>query len=126
MTKTVMIGLLSLACIVGCERNAEIGQDVTAGYVVANFRITDPKAYASYPPAAVPTLIDNGAQILVADLESEAIEGQPDHVTLVIRFPSKDAARAWYSSAEYQDIIHLRTDNIEGQIVLADAFAAPK
>jgi uncharacterized protein (DUF1330 family) len=95
-----------------------------AAYLVANYRITDPEAYQGYPPAVVPTLAAHGAAILVADYASEAVEGTPASVTVVVKFPSKDAARAWYESPEYQEIIGLRTDNSDGFVVFTDAFGA--
>jgi len=70
--------------------------------------------------------VASGGEILVADPESEAMDGQPEHVTVVIKFPSKEAARAWYNSAEYQEIVHLRTDNTEGFLALTDEFVIPE
>jgi uncharacterized protein (DUF1330 family) len=62
---------------------------------------------------------------LVADYESEAVEGTPHSVTIVLRFPSKDAAQVWYRSPEYQSVINLRTDNTEGFVVFVDHFTTP-
>lgn len=93
-----------------------------AAYLIANYRITHPEAFAAYPPAVVPTLLAHGAEILVADYDSEAVEGQPSSVTIVIKFPSKEAARIWYASREYQEILHLRTDHSEGFLLFADGF----
>lgn len=95
-----------------------------AAYLVANYRITKPDAYGAYPPAVVPTLAAHGAEVLAADYESEVVEGEPSSVTIVLRFPSKEAARAWYHSPEYQKIVHLRTDNSDGFVVFADGFVA--
>jgi uncharacterized protein (DUF1330 family) len=96
-----------------------------AAYLVANYRITNPEAYAAYPPAVIPTLLAHGAEVLVADYASEVLEGQPSSVTIVLKFPSKEAARAWYDSPEYREIVGLRTDNSEGFVLLTDAFVMP-
>ena len=40
--------------------------------------------------------------------------------TVVLKFPSIDALRAWRESREYKEIINLRTDNTEGTVVFAD------
>ncbi len=125
-TITGFVGVLSLACLIGCGQDSGVGGATTTAYVVANFRITDAQSYAAYPPLAGATLMTYGAEILVADRESETLEGQPEHVTVVIQFPSKDVARAWYNSAEYQEILHLRTDNSEGFLALADEFVMPE
>ncbi|MGD8577363.1 MAG: DUF1330 domain-containing protein [Thiohalophilus sp.] len=91
------------------------------GYIVFNYRINDQEAYQPYLSQVMQTLIAHNAEILVADFESETIEGDAGHVTVVLKFSSKDAARKWYQSPEYQNIIELRTDNCEGIAVLADA-----
>ncbi len=94
-----------------------------SAYLVANYRITNPEGYAAYPPAVAPTLEPFGGELVVADFNSEAIEGQPLPVTIVVKFPSKDAAKAWYQSDEYQAVVNLRTDNTEGFVVFVDGVA---
>ena len=42
---------------------------------------------------------------------------QKGAVTIVLRFSSKEAARTWYDSPEYQAIVGLRTDNTDGFVV---------
>jgi uncharacterized protein (DUF1330 family) len=96
-----------------------------AAFLVANYRITNAESYGAYPPAVLPTLASHGVEVLVADYESEVVEGQPSSVTIVLKFASKEAARAWYDSPEYQAIVHLRTDNSEGFLVFADGFVMP-
>ena len=96
-----------------------------AGYLIANYRITDAEAYKAYPPAVIPTLMAHGAEVLVADYESEVVEGKPASVTIVLKFPSMEAARTWYDSPEYRQIVGLRTENSEGFVVFADGFVMP-
>ena len=96
-----------------------------AGYLIANYSITNPDGYQAYVAAVGPTIVARGGEILVAGPGSEAVEGDPGPVTVVLKFPSKEALRAWYDSPEYQEIIHLRTDNTEGSVVFADEFVMP-
>ena len=96
-----------------------------AGYVIANYRITNAEAYEAYPPAVTATLLACGVDVLVADYGSEVVEGEASSVTVVLRFPSKEAARAWYNSSDYQKIMRHRTDNTEGFILFADEFIMP-
>ena len=91
-----------------------------AGYFVANYTITNQAEYKEYIAAVGPILEAHGAENIVIDRDSELLEGSPGQVTVVLRFASKAAARAWYESPEYQAIIHLRTDNIEGIGVIAE------
>lgn len=95
------------------------------GYLIANYRVTNQAAYDAYPPAVVPTILAHGGQILVAGPASESVEGAPGLMTVVLKFPSKEAVRGWYDSPEYQAIVHLRTDNTEGFVVFADEFVMP-
>ena len=96
-------------------------EEQMAAYMVFNYRITGQDAYEPYLGKVGDTLRAHGAEIVVADFESEAIEGDPGHVTVVLKFASKDAARGWFDSPEYQEIIGLRTDNSAGIAILANA-----
>lgn len=96
-----------------------------AGYLIANYSITNPEGYQSYIAAVGPTILAHQGEVLVAGEGSEAVEGEPGAVTVVLKFPTKEALRAWYDSPEYQEIIHLRTDNTEGALVFADEFVMP-
>jgi len=96
-----------------------------SAYLIANYKITNPEEYKPYVPAVMPTLEAHGVEVLVADYNSEVLEGTPSNVSVILRFPSKEAARAWYNSPEYQAIIHHRTDNTEGFVVFADQFSFP-
>ena len=96
-----------------------------AGYLIANYQITNEAGYQAYIGSVGPTILVHGGEILVAGPGSEAVEGNPGQVTVVLKFPSKDALRGWYDSPEYQEIIHLRTDNTEGSMVFADEFVMP-
>jgi len=92
-----------------------------AGYFVANYTITNQAEYTQYLAAVGPILKAHGAENVVVDRDSEPLEGSAGQVTVVLRFASKAAAKAWYESAEYQAILHLRTDNTEGIGVIAEA-----
>ena len=97
-----------------------------SAYVVAHYRVTNPDAFQQYPPAVIPTILAHGGEVLAADFGAEVLEGQPQPVTVVLRFASKDAARAWFQSAEYQAIKHHRLDNsADGTVVVADEFTMP-
>ncbi|MGH9057112.1 MAG: DUF1330 domain-containing protein [Acidimicrobiales bacterium] len=95
-----------------------------SAYIVANYNITNPEGFESYGPAVMPVLTAHGAQVLVSDRHTDVREGSPGHVTVVVRFESKEAARTFYESAEYQAIMHHRTDNAEGFLVICDGLDA--
>lgn len=91
-----------------------------AGYFVANYTITNQAEYKQYLAAVGPILETHGAENLVVDRDSALLEGSAGQVTVVLRFTTKAAARAWYESPEYQAIRHLRTGNTEGIGVIAE------
>jgi uncharacterized protein (DUF1330 family) len=91
-----------------------------AGYFVANYTITNQAEYKEYLAAVGPSLKAHGVESIVVDRDSELLEGSAGRVTVVLRFATKAAARAWYESPEYQAIRHLRTDNTEGIAVIAE------
>ena len=96
-----------------------------SAYLVYSYTVTNPEEYQAYPQAAMPTLAGHDVEVLVADYESEAKEGSPASVTVILRFESKQAALAWYESADYQAIMHHRTDNTDGSVALCEGFVMP-
>ena len=96
-----------------------------AGYLIANYKVTNPEGYKAYTAAVRRTIVAHGGEILVAGPGSTPVEGAPHPVTVVLRFPSMDALRGWYDSEQYQAIVHLRTDNTEGSVVFAKQFTMP-
>lgn len=93
-----------------------------SAYVIANYRVTNPEAFEPYAAAASETLVRAGAEVVAVDLDTEVIEGESCPVTVILRFPSKDAMKAWYNSPDYQAVIGLRTENAEGTLVLVNGM----
>lgn len=94
-----------------------------AVYVIGGYGITDPKSYEGYVPGVVPLLQKHGAEILVADYESQPLEGEPRKVNVVLKFPSEEAARHWYNDPAYAPVRQIRVDTTEGgYIVMAKEF----
>lgn len=54
----------------------------------------------------------------------EVVEGSWPGSMVLIEFPDLDAARAWYRSDAYQAILRLRTDHIDGDLVLIEGVGA--
>ncbi len=96
-----------------------------ASYLIANYDVTNPEGYGAYVAAVGPTIVAHGGKILVAGPDSTPMEGNPRAVTVVLQFSTREALQGWYDSPEYQEIIHLRTDNTEGAMVFADELVMP-
>lgn len=79
------------------------------GYVVAQITVTDPERYPDYVRLVQPTLDVFGGEFLVRGGKSERYEGTPPGKrTVVIKFPSYQAAQDWYHSDIYKDAKALR------------------
>lgn len=91
-------------------------------YAIFMNDITDPAGYAAYLEKAGPTLVPYGGKLLVFADETSVLEGKPDHRrAIVIEFPDRARAEAWYASASYQAAIPLRQRASRGWGFIADA-----
>ena len=50
----------------------------------------------------------------------EVREGEWPGTLVVLTFPSIEDARAWYDSPAYQEILHLRTNHMDGDTLLVE------
>jgi uncharacterized protein (DUF1330 family) len=67
------------------------------------------------------TFTPYGGRWLVLDAQVEAIEGAWPGSVVLMEFPDMSTAKRWYHSSEYQEILHLRTDNAISDLILVDA-----
>ncbi|MEM7059100.1 MAG: DUF1330 domain-containing protein [Pseudomonadota bacterium] len=93
-------------------------------YFVASHKVLDRATINDvYVPRAVDCLNKYDVEILAVNENTEILEGQTGHDRLVIlKFPSRDEALRWYRSDEYQSMIHLRLNSVEGTLILAEGL----
>lgn len=90
-------------------------------YVIAEIEITNSEGYKAYAQLVPATVKQFGGEFIVRGGASEALEGDwPARRRVVIRFPSKEAARQWYDSPEYQPALKLRQANSNGRLLLIE------
>jgi uncharacterized protein (DUF1330 family) len=90
-------------------------------YIVSRVRISNPEQMAIYMRDVVPIVHAFGGTYLMRGNDVEAIEGTWDHQRMVIlEFPSREAALAWYHSPEYAPLKALRHASSEAVILLAN------
>lgn len=90
-------------------------------YVIATMTITDQARYDRYRAQVVATLAPFGASFLVRGGGFTVPEGTWPHARIVVlEFPSRQAAEAWYASPAYQAIIADRTAASDGAMVIVD------
>jgi uncharacterized protein (DUF1330 family) len=80
-------------------------------YIVAFYDVVDPDGYRGYVPGVIPLLQKHGAEVLVADYESQALEGEKHSACIVLKFASEAAALAWYNDPDYALVRKLRVDS---------------
>jgi uncharacterized protein (DUF1330 family) len=79
-------------------------------YVLAQLDVKNLGTYrAEYIQHVVPLITQWGGTVLVASTDAEPLEGQWfGGWTVVLRFPSREAALGWYAAAEYAPLKELR------------------
>jgi uncharacterized protein (DUF1330 family) len=97
-------------------------------YVLVDVDVTDPETYKEYRAKAAATVMAHGGRYLVRGGTQHHIEpGWDLHRTVILEFPSVDAARDWYHSEEYRKVLPLRTGASRSKLVILEGLdpAAP-
>ena len=94
-----------------------------AAYFIAQYVVNDPKLYREYQMAAGATIQAAGGEVVAFDVAAETIEGTPPGPqTVIVKFGSTEAAKAWYGSAEYQAVVGKRLAATSGFSVIAQSM----
>ncbi len=94
-----------------------------AAYFIAQYVVNDPDLYREYQAGAGPTIQASGAELVAFDVAAETVEGTPPGPqTVVIKFESTEAAKAWYNSDEYQAVVGKRLQATEGFAVISQSM----
>ena len=94
-----------------------------AAYFIAQYIVKDPKLYREYQMAAGRTVQDCGGEVVAFDVAAETIEGTPPGPhTVVLKFDSTEAAKAWYGSPGYQAAVGKRLAATNGFAVISQSM----
>lgn len=92
-------------------------------YVIVQETIDDEAMFNEYRKDVPGTLEPFGGKFIVRGGHLSIVEGEWTHArTVVIEFPSREAAESWYKSAAYQKIIPLRLKSSAGNFVIVDGM----
>ena len=92
-------------------------------YFIAQYVVNDPKLYREYQQGAAPTIQASGGEVIAFDVASETIEGKPPGPqTVIVKFESTEAAKAWYQSPAYQAAVGKRLASTTGFAVIAQSM----
>jgi uncharacterized protein (DUF1330 family) len=92
-----------------------------AAYILAELDIHDPEGFERYRDRVAPVVAKFGGRYIVRGGEITGLEGEPPAPRLVIiEFDDRDAAKRWYFSSDYQEILPLRLNSAKGVAVIVD------
>jgi uncharacterized protein (DUF1330 family) len=93
------------------------------GYLIANIKVTDPEAFERYRAAVPPVIAAHGGRYLVRGGALERLEDADGfNRVVVLEFPSLEAARTFYHSADYAPLSKLRAESTVSQVVLVEGY----
>ena len=91
-------------------------------YVIALETVHDQAMFAEYAKGVAVTLAPFEGRFVARGGKFTVLEGEWQHPrTVIIEFPSREAAEGWYQSADYQEIIGLRHQSSKGNLVILDS-----
>jgi uncharacterized protein (DUF1330 family) len=93
-----------------------------SAYVIANVRTTEEsEGMTQYRNLVQATLDPFHGRFVIRGGKTHVEEGDwhPVHLS-VIEFPDGDLARGWLDSPAYREIVSLRTDNVDTDLVLVE------
>jgi uncharacterized protein (DUF1330 family) len=77
--------------------------------MIAQINIEDRERYANYEAGFLDIFFQHEGKVLSVDEQPRTLEGEWNWTrTVLIEFPSQEAALAWYESAEYQELMQHR------------------
>ena len=94
-------------------------------YAIGHFRkIAMGPPIVEYLERIDATLAPFGGRFLVHGAKPDVREGDFPGNIVIIEFPDRAKAEAWYDSPAYRAILPLRTGNAEGPVILVDGVSA--
>ena len=95
---------------------------MTKAYWIGHATVDDFDAYAKYRKANATSFAKYNGRFLVRGGAQELCEGQQRPRSIVIEFPSLEAAKACYNSSEYQAAKALRIPVSDIDLVIVEGF----
>jgi uncharacterized protein (DUF1330 family) len=93
-----------------------------AAYVIGHITVKDADKWALYRSQVPATLAPWGGELVFRGKHIAVLAGEHRHPdTVVIRFPSREAADGWFSSPAYQALIALRSEAADLDLIVCDA-----
>lgn len=94
-------------------------------YWIAHVTVTDPETYDKYRAANAAPFARFGAKFLVRAGAQTVVEGQMRARTVVIEFPTLQAATNCYNSPDYRAAIALRIGAGDADVCIIEGYDTP-
>ena len=96
-----------------------------SAYLIATLNITDRDRYSSYEAGFMDIFNRFHGRLLSVDENVETLEGEWTYTrTVLVAFPSKEDALAWFQSDDYQALADHRKAASTGSIVMLQGLGA--
>jgi len=90
-----------------------------AHYIIAEISIADREEYALYEAGFMAIFSRYQGTMLAVEEQPELLEGEwPHSRTVLVEFPNREQALAWYQSEDYQALASHRKRASNGNLVL--------
>lgn len=90
-------------------------------YIVGHIDIADPETYAGYEAGFGEIFRQYEGEFLAVDDDSLMLEGAKRHTrSVLVRFPDRAAALAWFRSDAYQELAAIRWSASTAEISLIE------
>jgi uncharacterized protein (DUF1330 family) len=95
-------------------------------FVVVDITVRDRESYERYKELAAPAVAAYGGRYLVRGGRAEILEGGwlPSRF-VILEFPTAEAGRAWWASAEYAPAKSLRHGCADANMILVEGVSTP-
>jgi uncharacterized protein (DUF1330 family) len=94
------------------------------GYMIANYTINDQETFQKYMEAAGSLAPKYNGKVIIYDVTTRTLEGNPKSVIAVAEFPSLAEAERFYNSPEYTAARKFRIASTEGWVLLTSSVPA--
>jgi uncharacterized protein (DUF1330 family) len=102
----------------------QLGMKDLVAYVIGQLRINDAAEYQAYLDGFLPSFLRHGGEMLATSKQAttvlEGSWGFPG--TVILRFPSVEAAQAWYDDPEYRELASIRHRTADANLVIVDGL----
>lgn len=96
-------------------------------YLISDVTAKDPEAFQAYRDRAAASIARHGGRYLVRGGPIEPLEGDwAPRAIVIVEFPDRGRARAWYRSPEYAAALAVRDKALSRNLILVDGISEDK